>query len=118
MNPVIVAITGVAILTVGIYIGISGIATQYAFDLSDSSASAITCATTTQDPRIHQRVTYRFSGLPVGSRYHWSSDEGEAQVSDEGDLEVVYAIPGNKAAWAFYLDNKIWRQISCSAAVR
>jgi hypothetical protein len=118
MNAVVVAVLIVLILAVGVYIGISGLSTQYAVDASRGSAAQVLCAPDVQTSHVGQTVRFALSGLTPGTAYHWSADEGTAQIMPDGRFSIVYATRGVKNAWAFVLAGTFWQQIRCSVTVQ
>ena len=118
MNTVFVAILIVLVLAVGVYIGISGLSTQYAVDTSRGSAAQVLCAPDVQTARVGQPVRFALSGLAAGTAYHWSTDEGTAQIMSDGRFSVTYATRGVKNTWAFVLAGSFWQQIRCSVTVQ
>jgi len=114
MSPVLVAAVFVIILAVGVYIGVSGLTTQYSLDTSGSGAAGIACA-----PDITGRtVVFGFAGLPGGAVYHWAADEGRSEVTADGKFRVTFTTAGTKEASLFWLDGDRWRRLSCAAVVR
>ena len=118
MNTTVVAVLIVLILAVGVYIGISGLSTQYAVDTSRGSAAQVLCAPDIQTAHVGQSVHFALSGLVTGTAYHWSTDEGTAQITQDGRLSVSYASRGVKNAWAFVLAGNFWQQVRCSVTVQ
>lgn len=118
MNTTIVALVLVSILAVGIYIGVSGIVTQYAIDTSGSSAGSLVCAPSTPTARIGQAVRWTVAGLPGGTIYHWASDEGASRVLTDGSFSVTYDKTGEKTASLFYAEKNRWMRITCSTTVQ
>lgn len=118
MNPVLVAILAVAVLGVGIYIGVSGMVTQYAFDVSGSHADQIACSADAPTGAVGRPIVFSASGIPGGTVYHWAVDEGSFAILADGRLRATFATPGPKTAWLFYLDGARWRQVNCTTNVR
>ncbi|HUO75459.1 MAG TPA: hypothetical protein VMU12_00875 [Candidatus Paceibacterota bacterium] len=118
MNGVLVAALLVIVLVAGVYIGISGIATQYAFGTSRSSAANVLCSPDVQTASVGQTVRFALAGMAAGTAYHWASDEGTMKVQPDGRLSVIYSTTGIKNAWAFILTGTTWSQVRCSVTVR
>ena len=118
MHPVFVAIIALTIFAVGIYIGVSGLVTQYGVDTSDSSAAQAVCAPAAPTVGIGRPATFAISGLPEATLYFWASDKGTSQVNDDGRFRVTYSAPGAYEAYAFWLDGSRWRRITCLVTVR
>ncbi|MCC6934099.1 MAG: hypothetical protein IT406_00160 [Candidatus Yanofskybacteria bacterium] len=118
MNPVIVAIVAVIIVGFGIYIGVSGIATQYAFEFSGGRAEQVACAAAMPSGTVGQPMLFSTSGIPSGTIYHWALDEGTSHVLPDGRLTAIFSGQGQKTAWLFFLDSRVWRQTACSTIIR
>lgn len=118
MNGVLVAALLVIVLVVGVYIGVSGIATQFAFVPSRGSAASVICAPDIQTASVGQSVRFALSGMAAGTAYHWASDEGTMRIQSDGRLSVVYSTRGIKTAWAFVETGTAWSQVRCSVAVQ
>ncbi len=118
MNPTLVAVIVVIILVAGVYIGVSGLTTQYAVDASRGSAAQVLCAPDTTIGRVGSPVRFALAGVAAGTAYHWSSDEGTAQILPDGRFSVTYASAGVKTAWAFVLAGNYWQQVRCAVTVR
>ena len=118
MNGVFVVTLLVVVLVAGVYIGMTGIASQFAFAPSRGSAASVICAPDTQTARTGQAVQFSLSGIAAGTAYHWASDEGTTQTMSDGRLSVVYTTRGVKNAWAFLLLGTSWSQVRCSVNVQ
>lgn len=117
MNPVFIAMMLVLIVGVGIYIGFSGITTQYAFDAGRSSAGEIICAPSALTAKPSQAVTFSTS-VPEGTLYIWSAPEGTASFVRSGPLTVSYKTAGTKTAYLFVLDGSKWKSATCSVVIK
>ena len=118
MNGVLVTALLIIVLVAGVYIGISGIATQYALGTSRSSAANVICSADVQTASVGQSVRFTLAGMAAGTAYHWASDEGTTRVQPDGRLSVTYATSGIKTAWAFILTGTTWSQVRCSVTIR
>lgn len=117
MKPLVVVVILASIMSVGIYIGMSGLVTQYSFVPGRSSAGTAIC--TPESPTIVSGSTARFtaSNLPVDAPYHWASDEGRATIST-GKFSVQFTTPGTKTVSLFYFDRNAWLRTTCDVQVR
>jgi len=116
MHPVVVAAVFVVILAVGVYIGVSGLTTQYGLDTSGSDAAGVACAPDTA--AAGRTVTFGFSGLAGGTPYHWAADEGKSEVTADGKFRVIFGTAGAKEVSLFWLDGSRWQRTACVASVR
>lgn len=118
MHPVFVVGTLVVIFFVGIYIGISGLATQYAVNLSGSYAGSLACAPQTTSIVLGQRALFSAAGLPAGTIYHWATDTGSSQTLTDGRFSVLYSSRGVKEVSMFASLANRWQRIPCQVTVR
>ena len=118
MHPVLIAFIVLVVFTAGVYIGVSGLLTNYGVDTSGSNAGAVACSPATPSVAVGGRAIFSFSGLPGGVVYHWASDEGRSELTATGTLAVTYASRGTKEVSLFWLDGSRWRRISCSVSVQ
>ena len=118
MNGVLVVALLVVVLVAGVYIGVSGIATQFGVGTSSGTAASVLCAPDAQTAHVGQAVRFSLSGITAGTAYHWASDEGTMQIMSDGRLSVVYTTRGVKNAWAFLLMGTSWSQVRCSVTVQ
>jgi hypothetical protein len=118
MNATLVVGMLLVIAVVGAYIGISGLAQQYAIAPGNSQAGSVVCAAQPPVAAIGQSVRWSTSGLPTGARYHWASDEGRTEVTPVGQLSVVYTKPGTKTVHLFYELKGSWHDTSCMVRVQ
>lgn len=117
MNPVVVAILAVTILAVGIGIGVSGITTQYGIDTSGSHAGQLACTAIPTSPHVGTMVQFSVTGLPVGTAFHWASDEGTTELMANGTLSVRYRTAGAKTVFLFRQVAGRWLRMPCSVTV-
>ncbi|MEK7638352.1 MAG: hypothetical protein AAB375_02935 [Patescibacteria group bacterium] len=118
MKPLVVVVVLALIMGVGIYIGMSGLVTQYAFVPGRSSAGTAVC---TPDSAFVQRgaaVRFISSQLPAGALYHWASDEGRSEMSTNGTFSVQFSTAGAKTVSLFYFDRNAWLRSTCQVQVR
>lgn len=118
VNTTLIALVAVLMLGVGIYISISGLATQYALEPSGGSAAGVACTPHTAESRVNQPVRFTASGLTVGTLYHWASDKGRSEVQPGGGLEVRFAKPGSQTIYLFHAANSRWYRTACSVLIR
>lgn len=117
MKPLAVVVVLALIMGVGIYIGMSGLVTQYAFVPGRSSAGTAVCTPDAASVQRGTAVRFTFSQLPTGALYRWASDEGRAEVSADGKFSVQFATAGAKTISLFYFDRG-WRRSTCQVQVR
>lgn len=115
-TAIVAAILGM-IMGVGIYIGISGLATQYALLPGSSKASLYACAPDSPTQTAGQAVKFNASA-PEGAVYYWSAPGGTASFVVSGPLNVRYAIPGPKIVHVFALTGNKWVSSSCSVQIK
>ncbi|HXK36174.1 MAG TPA: hypothetical protein VJ553_01170 [Candidatus Paceibacterota bacterium] len=121
MRPISVAIVMVLMLGVGVYIGISGLATQIAvdFDLSRGSAADVVCAPDRTVAAVGQAVLFTVIGLDPALPYAWSADSGRVRFQDGGKLSVTYDTIGKKTVSVFVPGvGGQWQRIPCSVTIQ
>ncbi len=117
MRTAIVAAVLGMIVGVGIYIGVSCLATQYALVPGGSQAGQYAC--TPDSPTHAIGGTVRFvAAIPEGTPYYWSAPDGIASFVTSGPLNVQYARPGQKTVRVFYMEKNRWVVSSCSVQIR
>ncbi len=118
MKPLAVVVVLAVIMSVGIYIGTSGLVTQYAFVPGRSSAGTAVC--TPNAALVQRGIAARFSAskLPAGALSHWASDEGRAEVAANGTFSVQFTTTGTKTISLFYFDRNAWLRSTCQVQVR
>lgn len=117
MRTAIVAAVLGMIMGVGVYIGISGLATQYALLPGSSNAGQYACAPDSPVHTVGQTVKFTASA-PEGAQYYWSAPGGTASFVVSGPLNVRYAIPGPKTVHVFSLTGNRWASSSCSVQIK
>lgn len=118
MNTTLVAVAVLLIVGVGIYFGVSNLATQYGIEPSGGSATGVACAPQTAEARANQPIRFTASGLSPNTLYHWASDEGRSEVARDGSLEVRFTTPGQKTVYLFHAAEGRWYRTACRAEVR
>jgi hypothetical protein len=117
MRTAIVAAVLGAMMGVGVYIGISSLATQYALLPGSSNASQYACTPDAAMHMVGQMVTFTTSA-PEGTTYYWTAPGGTASFVVSGPLAVRYAVPGPKTVHVFSLVNNRWTISSCSVQIK
>jgi len=121
MRPVSVAIVVVLTLAVGVYIGVSGLATQFAvnLDLTRGVASEVVCTPDRLVASVGQTVNFTVTGLDPTLPYSWSADAGRVRYLQDGGIAVVYDTPGVRTVSVFIpgFGNQ-WQRVACSVDVR
>jgi hypothetical protein len=118
MNTTLVVAVIVAMVGIGLYFGLTNLATQYALEPSGGLASGAACAPNVAETRPNQAVTFTVSGLPANTTYHWASDQGTSMVAADGSFDVRFATIGAKMVYVFYGAEGRWYRTSCSVLVR
>jgi hypothetical protein len=117
MRPLGIAIVLAGIMIAGIYIGMSGLVTQYAIAPGRSSAGTAICSPDTPSTTSGASIRFVASNLPSGAPFHWASDEGSASVTPTG-FSVRFSTPGTKTVSLFYFEGGSWIRASCQVVVR
>lgn len=115
-TAIVAAILGM-IMGVGVYIGVSGLATQYALVPGGSNAGQYACTPDRTTATTEQAVRFTASE-PEGATYYWSAPGGTASFVVSGPLTVQYAIPGPKTVHVFSLTGNRWTSSSCSVYIK
>lgn len=118
MKPLAVVVVLALIMSVGIYIGMSGLVTQYAFVPGRSSAGTAVCSPSTASVQRGAAVRFASSQLPAGAPSHWASDEGRSEANADGTFSVQFTTAGTKTISLFYLDRNAWLRSTCQVQVR
>ncbi len=117
MNTATVALVVVAIVAIGVYLGITNLQQQYAVVPGSSYAGQVVCAPDRTTAAVGQAVKFTASGLPSGALPHWSSDEGRGQASPSG-FSIIYSSTGTKTVRLFFAAKSAWNLITCSVRVQ
>lgn len=117
MKPLAVVVVLALIMGVGIYIGMSGLVTQYAFVPGRFSAGTAVCTPDSTSVQRGASVRFTSSQLPVGALYHWAADEGRSEVVTNGTFSVQFTTAGTKTISLFYFDHG-WLRSTCQVLVR
>lgn len=117
MNTAVVAILMVGILAVGVYIGISNLAQQYAVAPSGSNASQYACTAELSSARVNQVVRFD-AAVPRGTPYYWSAPDATVTYGTSQPLTARYAAPGIKTTYLFYAIGTRWYRTSCTVQIQ
>ena len=117
MKPLVIAIVVIGMMGVGVYIGASGLVSQYAFVPGRSSAGTAVCTPGTASANVGSAVQFMASNVPSGAPSHWSSPEGRATLTS-GIFSVQFTSPGTKTVSLFYFDRNAWLRTTCEVQVR
>ena len=117
MKPFAIAIIAVILMGVGVYIGTSGLVTQYAVIPGRSSAGTAVCSPASDVAVRGATVQFTASNLPANALYHWSSDEGRS-MNGGTTFSVQFTTPGTKTVSLFYFDRTAWVRTTCQVLVR
>jgi hypothetical protein len=117
MKPLVIVMLMVVLLGVGIYIGTSGLVTQYAVVPGRSSAGTAICAPDTDTALKGASVRFTSSNLPANTLFHWSSDEGTATTGTSA-FTVKFTTAGTKTVSLFYFDKNVWLRTTCEVQIR
>lgn len=118
MNTAAVAVLVVLIASVGLYIGVLNLASQYSVGESSSSAGQVACAPAPTSVTRGQAVRWLAAGIPAGAVYHWSSDQGRTEVTPDGNFSATYSSVGQKTAHLFWMSGTRWFETSCTITVK
>jgi len=117
MNQAIVVIAIVAILTVGIYIGVSNLTQQYAVVPGGSNADQYACAPERTAAKTGQQVKF-IASVPEGTAYYWSAPDATSSFTISGPLTAQYGRAGTKNVYLFYVVNDRWYRTNCSVVIQ
>jgi hypothetical protein len=117
MKPLVIAVVMAVIMGIGIYIGTTGLVTQYSFIPGRSSAGSAACSPSESSVQPAAPALFAASGVPANALYHWAADEGSATVLADGKFSVQFLTPGTKSVSLFYFDRNVWNRVTCQVQV-
>lgn len=117
MKPLVIVVLMVLLVGIGVYIGTSGLVTQYAVVPDRSSAGTAVCSPASDVAARGIAMQFTASNLPANALYHWSSDEGRSTANGAA-FSVQFTTLGTKTVSLFYFDRNTWMRTTCQVQVR